>query len=324
MPDVIHATRIFSIKHCGKNDISKHIGTSKHFRNNQCLQGVSKIETFVNAPLPPGDIEVTNAECLMTNFIIEHNLPVSVADHMTELIKVMCPDSKIAKSYQCKRTKTSHIIHEMASDIVHELHASLENAPFSISTDGSESKSKQLYPILIRYPDMGLEKIVTKLIRLSECKEACTGENIFNLLDNCVCKYTDWEQCVALSVDNASTMTGLMKGLAGHVLRKQSQVFVTGCTCHLVHLAAGKAAAKLPIKIEDLLIDIYFYIEKSHKRHILLEQFQLECGVDVQVILKHVAVRWLSLERCIIRLIMQYDPLQKFFTKEVQNVKVIS
>ena len=63
----------------------------------------------------------------MTNFIIEHNLPVSVADHMTELIKVMCPDSNIAKGYQCKQTKTTHIIQEMSRDIVKDFHTSLEH-----------------------------------------------------------------------------------------------------------------------------------------------------------------------------------------------------
>lgn len=69
----------------------------------------------------------------------------------------------------------------MASDIVNELHTSFENTPFSISTDGSESKSKQLYPILVRYPDSDLEKVVTILIHLSECKEAYTGANVFKI-----------------------------------------------------------------------------------------------------------------------------------------------
>ena len=70
----------------------------------------------------------------------------------------------------------------MASDIVNELHTSFENTPFSISSDGSESKSKQLYPHTHqRYPDSDLEKVVTILIHLSECKEACTGANVFKI-----------------------------------------------------------------------------------------------------------------------------------------------
>ena len=49
---------------------------------------------------------------------------------------------------------------------------------------------------------------------------------------------------------------------------------------------------------------------------------QKECGTDVQSIFKHYATRWLSLEKCIIRLVVQWEPLTKFFTKEVQNQKV--
>ena len=306
--------RDFSIKHGGAHDIQKHIKTGKHIRNVQCFQGVSKINQFVN--VPQTEAAVTSAECMVTNFIIEHNLPVSVSDHMTELLKQICPDSAIAKKYQCKRTKTTHIVQEMARDVIKSMDRALKTEPFSISTDGSESRHKQLYPILVRYPDEELEKIVTRLLRLCECREACTGENIFNMLDSSVDKHSDWNQCIALSVDNESTMTGLNKGLAGFIKRKQDKIFISGCTCHLIHLAAGKAAAKLPIKIEELLVDIYFYLEKSHKRSLLLEEFQKECGTDVQAFLKHCAVRWLSLERCNTRLIVQWEPVTKFLVKK--------
>ena len=64
----------------------------------------------------------------MTNFIIEPNLPVSV-DHKTELIKTMCYDSKIAREYQCKITKTIDVVNTMASDIIRNMHSSIEMNP---------------------------------------------------------------------------------------------------------------------------------------------------------------------------------------------------
>ena len=39
---------------------------------------------------------VTSVECMVTNFIIEHNYPVNVSDHLIELIKAICPDFIIA------------------------------------------------------------------------------------------------------------------------------------------------------------------------------------------------------------------------------------
>ena len=50
-----------------------------------------------------------------------------------------------------------------------------------------------------------------------------------------------------------------------------------GCTDHLLHLAAGKASSKLLLNIEDLLADIFFDLDKSHKRH--LREFQVLYGV---------------------------------------------
>ena len=58
----------------------------------------------------------------MTNFIIKHNLAFNVADHLTAI----CPDSNIAKQYQCKRTKTTHIVHEMSRDVIRSVDIALK------------------------------------------------------------------------------------------------------------------------------------------------------------------------------------------------------
>ena len=42
---------------------------------------------------------VTKAEVMVTNFLVQHNLPLATADHMGPLFKAIFPDSKIASSY---------------------------------------------------------------------------------------------------------------------------------------------------------------------------------------------------------------------------------
>ena len=63
----------FSIKHAGKFDISRHIKCSKHVdiaKSVQQSESLSKsLEQFVK--ITPGAEKVTEAECLMTNFIVE-------------------------------------------------------------------------------------------------------------------------------------------------------------------------------------------------------------------------------------------------------------
>lgn len=43
-------------------------------------------------------------------FVAEHNLPFMVMEHLPNLIKTTCPDSKIADQIRCSKTKTNAII----------------------------------------------------------------------------------------------------------------------------------------------------------------------------------------------------------------------
>ena len=52
------------------------------------------------------DNSVINAEVLCLQFIIEHNLPATCADHVGDLFRAMFPDSEIAKKFKCAQTKT--------------------------------------------------------------------------------------------------------------------------------------------------------------------------------------------------------------------------
>ena len=57
----------------------------------------------------PKDNSVICAEVLMTQYLIEHNVPFSSADHLTDLVKQMFPDSRIASKFACRRTKASAV-----------------------------------------------------------------------------------------------------------------------------------------------------------------------------------------------------------------------
>ncbi|XP_063765267.1 uncharacterized protein LOC134881682 [Eleginops maclovinus] len=121
---------------------------------------------------------------------------------------------------------------------------------------------------------------------------------------------------MSFGADNAMVMQGLKAGTAGYINKKNSAVYVLGCPCHLIHLAAEKAAAQLPVSIEELLVDIYFYLDKSSKRKQGLKKFQDLCGVEMRKIVKHVSTRWLSLDKCIARLLQQWPALLQYFESE--------
>jgi len=124
-----------------------------------------------------------------------------------------------------------------------------------------------------------------------------SGENIFNLINK---ELTDhaipWANCLSLGCDNAPVMTGHHKGVYAFMKEKQPEVFLSRCTLHMVHNAAKTAATHMP-PITTILIDIYYYFDKSSDRQQRFKGVQGMYDVEQQKILKHVCTRWLSVGR---------------------------
>ena len=52
-------------------------------------------------------IQVIRAEVKVANFLIEHNIPLAVSDHLSPLLRDIFSDSSIASKYSSCRTKTT-------------------------------------------------------------------------------------------------------------------------------------------------------------------------------------------------------------------------
>ena len=311
-----------SVKHSGTYDIKQYIKTAKHQASVSVrAENQSVLKFMNNRQSEKNSMKVINAECLMTNFIVEHNLPIVMTDHLTKLLPQMFPDSQIAQEYACKRTKTTHIIHHMASHHQKNIVDLMISGPFAIMTDGSSDRGveAQLYPLVVRCYSKTAGRILRQLLAMPECQSACTGENIFQLMDTTLkSKAIAWDRCIAYGSDNASVMMGAKKGVAAFVTKENPAIFISGCTCHLLNLAVSKAADAIPVNIGDLLVDIFYYLDKSSKRKQLLKEIQQVYSAQSHAILKHCATRWLSLQNCISRLLEQMDSLTVFFRQESQ------
>lgn len=55
----------------------------------------------------------------ITNFVVEHNLPLAVSDHLTPLVQDVFSDSQIAKKYACRRTKATSILNHAIAPHFH-------------------------------------------------------------------------------------------------------------------------------------------------------------------------------------------------------------
>ena len=84
------------------------------------------------------DILTRKTEIKLTGFLAEHNLPIAAAEHLSSLIKEWFPDSKIARSYSCTRTKSSCILNgAIYPDLQQSLIDKMKVSVFSLSTDES-------------------------------------------------------------------------------------------------------------------------------------------------------------------------------------------
>ena len=142
--------------------------------------------------------------------------------------------------------------------------------PFSISTDGCSDRGaeEQLYPVIVRYFDSEVQQVVSVLLEIATTKERSTGKNIFLLLDNALKENgISWNNVLCFSADNAAVMMGVRNGTAAFIKKEIPHVFILGCLCHRLHLSAEKGAKQLPFSPEDMLVSIFYYLEKSSKRH---------------------------------------------------------
>ena len=148
------------------------------------------------------------------------------------------------------------------------------------------------------------------------------GQEIFSLIRNEFETHSiPWQNCIAFGSDNANVMVGKECGVFGYMLKQHSEMYLSGCVCHLIHIAAEKGAASLPFNISQLLVDVFYYLDKSSKRQGDLKCFQLLHDMKETKILKHVATRWLSIGKCLPRLIDSWDALYDFFKSEEKSAK---
>ena len=217
---------------------------------------------------------------------------------------------------RCCRKKTTALVKELARGQQHSLADRMRTAAFALSTDGSNDDKSKQFPLVIRSVDVNTGLVTSQLLSIPICEGSATGEHIFQLLEaDLASRNVPWTNCLAVGCDNAPVMTGSKKGVIAFVWEKHPDVFMAGCCLHLVHIAAHKGAICVSA-VEYVLMDIYYYFQKSGKRQHEFAALQQMYDIDQKRMLKHVCTRWLSIGRCLGRLLHNWTALKAFFKAE--------
>ncbi|KAK1903704.1 Protein FAM200A [Dissostichus eleginoides] len=101
------------------------------------------------------------------------------------------------------------------------------------------------------------------------------------------------------------------------ILKEHGSIYIHGCPCHIIHNTAKQAGLGFlevcGFDPEDLTVDVGYWFKGSTNRKGYLTEFCELHGSDYLEILMHVSIPWLSLERCLTRILQQYEPLASYF-----------
>ena len=181
-------------------------------------------------------------------------------------------------------------------------------------------------PLTVRLYDVHTNRTVTWFLDMcctsgTECGLAST---IFNQIDIKMAEHAiPWSNCVGFSVDNTSVNMGAHNSILSHALGKNPLCYFMGCSCHIIHNTAHKGseafASVTGFDVEDFCIDVFYYFDKSTKRKGALKSYNEFCNQQYRKILKHVNVRWLSLERAVECILKQCEGLKSYFLSKSES-----
>lgn len=306
----------FNVRHGGINDVKKHLATSKHQQSLSAAESSRNLRGLLRPGQSPIEEAVIRAEVLFAEFISEHNLSFSLANHFTHLTSSMFPDSNIAKAFSSARTKTTCIVKgALSSHFMDPVVDLCQHNPFSILCDEGNDNEDKNFAILVRLWDENLRKPVTRFLDMPVCNIG-TGEKLFDLIDESLKgRSIPWSNVVAFESDTTNVMIGKHNSVLSRVKDVQPKVFSQGCVCHLANLCLLAGVQTLPVDVDDFFVDLYYYFDKSAKRKEEFHEFQVFTGVKEVKIIKHCKTRWLSLEKCVQRVLEQWSALYAYFDR---------
>jgi len=308
---------------CRKTNLMQHSQTVKHIEN--VNSNHKAIDNNNNNDRLSHQNRIKRAEIKLAAFFAEHNVAFSTVDHLFPLLKDICINSEIVQDLSLARKKCSHIVKNVIAERETEkIVQNLKTCKFSILVDESTDISdNKVTCILVRYISPLNKKITTQLLELLLLDATdCSAKKIFALFKKLLEeKEIPIKNIVGLACDNASVMVGCNNSFMSHLKLEVPELITLNCICHSSALVASKACEKLPLSCENLIKGVATYISGSAKRCAVLGEFQDFFNVERHKILKLSNTRWLSLQKCVVRLLENWEVLKNYFILAVVEDK---
>lgn len=326
------------VSYHGISALDKHLKTEKHKNGLKKVSGHGKIlDDFVVTGVEWKRLRA--AEGTLSYHIIKQRQSFKSVDDLTDVIVLICGDSKIAKSIQCGRTKAEKIITSVLAP--HSVDLIVDDLVrcffYSISTDASNHKAIKVFPLLVQYFDPfkgGIQIKILGVVNLDNEKSETVSEMMIGLITEALSKKLSEEEIQeilrkisAFSGDNCSTNFG------SQARRGENNVFYrlkdmldnpelvgVGCPMHVSHNAAKKGLGMLSFNIDTLAHSLHSQFDKQT---IPTAKLQLKCAehnVEFMTLLTHSHTRVIGTKKVAERLLHLHDPLRDYFDDTTSKV----
>ena len=299
------------------NDVKRHVAGKGHQKHYKEVTQNHTMESFAAQHVSDLSTKNISSEVAMCNFIAQHNLSFSTADHLTDLLPKMFPDSKIVAGYACKRTKTTAIICDaLGPHFLRPVVDTAESLSFSLLCDESNERgdTEKLLMILVRIFEEAHGQVTARHLETVGIVDF-SANGIFTAIQDTLLRHgLAFERIVSFASNMCNVLKGARGGVIAKIRQEQRKIIDIHCNCHVLNLAVKSAVKALPLKVDELLVDTFYQFHHSVKRIVSLQEYADFCNFQFKIVLCHSETRWLSLGRSVSRTLEMWEPLCAYFT----------
>ena len=123
----------------------------------------------------------------------------------------------------------------------------------------------KLLTMLVRFFDPCDSSIVTRHLETIGITD-CSAEGIFVGLKETLDRYNiPFINLISFTSDTCNVMKGRRNGIIAKLKELQSSIIDVNCICHLLNLCVKSAIKTLPLKVDDLMVDVFYHFKHSVK-----------------------------------------------------------
>ena len=174
----------------------------------------------------------------------------------------------------------------------------LKNSIFALQVDESTDITNKAHLLAFIHFIDG-DQIVNQFLCCKEMPGTTKGEDIFQILNNCLVKWDlSWKRCIGTCTDGAPSMVGCLKGFTTLVKERQKpNIVTTHCFLHREVLIAKTLGDELK-KVLNQVIEMVNFIKSRLLKCRLFEQICIGMNSQHKRLLLHSEVSGCPGEMC--------------------------